>query len=124
MPFETTFEEEAVYWRFFGTVTFADMFDANKAMWNHPRADRIRFQVVDFLDAGTIEYSDKDAVAFSKLDDAAALSFPEMRVAIIAVAPDHIELCRAYIEGLDAKGWRARVFSERDTAISWARGDK
>ena len=121
MPHKTNLEPQGVYWQFYGIVAFGEIIAANGEVWGHPGWNKLRYQIVDFLNIEKLDLRDDQAAVAAYMDKAASKTSPQMKVAFVADDTDCLELCKAYIAELDEPGWEARIFDELAAASEWAK---
>ena len=119
MPYNTSLEENGIYWQFYGFVTFAEIVSSNDELWGSAHKYKMIYQITDLTSVETLDMRPDQAVATSFMDKAASLSQPKMKSAIIATSEECILLANDYVENLDTPGWEARIFSELGAAREW-----
>lgn len=118
MGYELIWEPRGVLKRFFGQVTDSDISGSVARVNGDRRFDMLRYVINDFLD-GTGHQVPLDAVEeIAAIDDAASISNPHIRVALVAATPDFIELANQYA-GSTLKIYPTRIFSSLDEARIW-----
>lgn len=118
MGYELIWEPRGVLKRFYGQVTDSDIAGSVARIHGDRRFDTLRYVINDYLD-GTGHQIPLHAVEeIAAIDDAAAISNPHIRVALVAATPDFIELANQYA-GATMKIYPTRIFSSLDEARSW-----
>lgn len=118
MGYELIWEPRGVLKRFYGQVTDGDIAGSVARIHGDRRFDTLRYVINDYLD-GTGHQIPLNAVEeIAAIDDAAAISNPHIRVALVAATPDFIELANQYA-GATMKIYPTRIFSSLDEARSW-----
>lgn len=121
MPHTTESTETGVHIRFHGTVSFDEIFSGQSETWEHPDYDNFRYVIVDFIDVETLAIDEADAQTFGFMDNSAVKQRRELKMALVAVKPEIIQLFEAYASTLDDTAMEARIFTDRDKAIAWAK---
>ena len=121
MPHTTESTETGVHIRFHGTVSFDEIHSAQGEVWSRLDWDTIRYAILNFLEVETLAIDEAVAQAFSFMDKAAVQHRRELKVALVAVKPDNIQLLEAYVSTLAGTAIEARIFADRDEAIAWAK---
>ncbi len=124
MPFEAKWEDEGVYWRFYGTVSGEDVLRSNRTLYHSPRLDRTRYQVADFLEVESIHATVEDARKLAAYDTAMCVTKPEMRVAVVMKDEIIGALSEIYKAHMDGSPWDTQLFSDVDDAFAWARQEE
>ncbi|MBT4889281.1 MAG: hypothetical protein HON65_06985 [Rhodospirillales bacterium] len=119
MSYEIQYEDNGVYWRFYGDVIYNDLLAVNKDVWGSPKWGLLRYQIVDFLEAQAILISKEEAILIAHMDIASAKSTNEMRVACIADQQPIIEMCEVYKQTMTAEGWEVEIFNTLEAARGW-----
>lgn len=121
MPYDTEFAKTGAHVRLHGTVSFDEIRSAQGEVWGHPDWDYIRYVIVDFLEVETFVIVEGDAQALGFMDKTAVQRGKELKVALVAVKPDIIQLFEAYASILDGTTAEVRIFADREEAIAWAK---
>lgn len=118
MGYELIWEPRGVLKRFFGQVTDSDISGSVARIHGDRRFDTLRYVINDYLD-GTGHRIPLNAVEeIAAIDDAAAISNPHIRVALVAATPEFVELATQYA-GATMKIYPTRIFSSLDEARIW-----
>lgn len=118
MGYELIWEPRGVLKRFYGQVTDGDISGSVARVHGDRRFDTLRYVINDFRDGTGHEVPLHAVEEIAAIDDAAAISNPHIRVALVAATPDFIELANQYA-GSTLKIYPTRVFSSLDEARSW-----
>ena len=125
MPFEVIWEQRGVRMHFSGEMSPADILNANLAFYEDERSDSARYQILDCLDVTSLSndprgYEDT-LVTLAAMDNGAALSLGPVKVALVAVLQETIDLFTQYSDVSNSmdSDWPTRVFPDMDSARAW-----
>ena len=119
MPHETIIEENGIYWRIYGILSYGEFFLINKETWNRSDWSDMKYQITNFLDVDTVEISKEKVTLIAHMDSASSQSSHKMKVALVADQDDILELCTDYIEALKPGDWEAKIFGTLEEARAW-----
>lgn len=110
---------------FSGEMSPADILNANLAFYADERSDRARYQILDCLEVTSLSDDlqgyEETMVTLAAMDTGASLSLGPVKVALVAVLPEAIELFGRYTDvssDIDSD-WPTRVFGDLDSARAW-----
>lgn len=118
MGYELIWEPRGVHKRFYGQVTDGDISGSVARIQGDRRFDALRYVINDFLDGTGHQVPLAAVEEIAAIDDAAAISNPHIRVALVAATPEFVELVNQYA-GSTMKLYPTRVFSSLDEARIW-----
>lgn len=118
MGYELIWEPRGVLKRFYGEVTDNDVAGSVAQIQGDRRFDTLRYCINDFLDGSGHQVSLDAVEEIAAIDDAASISNPHIRVALVAATPEFIELAKQYA-GSTMKLHPTRIFSSLDEARIW-----
>ncbi|MFC2951034.1 hypothetical protein ACFOOP_03795 [Marinicaulis aureus] len=119
MPYETTWSDRGVHWRYYGDVTAAETRLADAEFYGDARADRSIFQLIDLRDVTRLDFPEHDQELTAAIDGAASISTPLVRVAFIVPDDRFDEALKIYLELINRTSWSARIFTDPQTAEDW-----
>lgn len=102
----------------FGHVTSREVLVANRKAEEDFRFDSLRYVINDFSECTEVSISLADIEEISAIDCAAAVTNPQIRLAIVATHPDILAASNAYVNDL-LSPFDTRIFSSMNTARSW-----
>lgn len=118
MGYTVHWEEHGVVKRYFGQVDGHELLAPVVLTEADERFDTLRFVINDFLDAEGVTFTQADVEAIAAQDLGAAVTNPDIKVAVVAVQPDVIDLVRRYIRAA-ASAYPTKIFPTMDAARAW-----
>jgi len=118
MPYKLYWEHDGVYWKYFGNVTGKEIIDASTSVYGDQRFDTLKYKLVDFLDAGTIEMNDDEVALIAYQHRSNERSNPYLKNAIVTQLAG-IEQANKFASFFSDSYWEVRVFQNLDEANSW-----
>jgi len=91
-------EEKGVSLHFFGELNLSDVTRCNDEMYEDPRLDNAKYQLWDFSDVESVNMDADQAKKPAVIDKGASVSIPNLKVALVAMDAQLVELCNQYIE--------------------------
>ena len=119
MPYVIEWEEKGLYCKFYGRVTGAELIQCNKDIYGDERFDEIRFQLFDMLAIIKLDIGPKDVRIVAACDNAAALTNPKVKCALVAKDENAHILSRLYQNGIKDSPWEGRSFKNISDAREW-----
>ncbi len=119
MPYETIWEDEGVYWRFFDQVTGREILQANLDIYMDCRFRSLKYQILNFLESTDFDITAEDVASIAAYDNELAGGAPEMRVAIVATREEIDELHDVYDSETVHSPWETGIFRELREARGW-----
>ena len=118
MPYKLDWEHDGIYWKYYGKVSGKEIIKASTAIYGDPRFDTLKYKLVDFLDAETINM-DKDEVALIAYQHRSAeRSNPYVKNAIV-IKPSGRELANNFAAFFSNSYWDVQIFQNLDEANNW-----
>lgn len=118
MPYKLDWEHDGIYWKYYGKVSGKEIIEASTAIYGDPRFDTIKYKLVDFLDAETINM-DKDEVALIAYQHRSAeRANPYVKNAIV-IKPSGRELANNFAAFFSNSYWDVQIFQNLDEANNW-----
>lgn len=118
MGYSIHWEKGGVVKCHFGDVSSADLLGAVLDTESDPRFDSLRYVINDFRDCRSIAISPTVLEDIVVADTGASKTNPDIRIAIVAILPEVVELAKRYAAE-DAHGYETRIFSAMNAARTW-----
>jgi hypothetical protein len=120
MSYEMIWETRGLYRRFYGRVSDLEVTESTHMAEASSRFDEMRYAILDFLEAEEIVIVNPSFVQeAAAIDSAAALSNPNIKVAIVTVTPAIRELAESYIADV-LRPYPTQIFTNLTDARNWA----
>jgi len=116
--YELSWESKGLVKRFFGDVTDKQFIDAVIESECDARFDGLRHVINDFRDVESFVFTPDDVDYVAAIDNAAAVSNPHIRIAVITSKPEIIALARQYAES-PMNVYPTRIFATLADARAW-----
>ncbi|WP_428407053.1 hypothetical protein [Hyphococcus sp.] len=121
MPYETTWSERGVHWRYYGDVTAAETRRADAEFYGDPRADQAIYQLIDLREVTRLDFPPHDQELTAAIDGAASISTPAVRVAFIVPDGRFDAALKIYLDLINRTTWSAQTFIDPEAAQDWCR---
>ncbi|SDH19228.1 hypothetical protein [Propionivibrio dicarboxylicus] len=119
MPYQSEFESNGIYTKFYGRIHAGEIEEASRRLRNHPLAlGRIDYCVCDFLDVDEFVITDFEVLMLAAHDHQAIDINPELRIAIVAADARVKAIARLYA-GSPLMRRNAGIFASLDEAYEW-----
>ena len=118
MPYEIIWEPIGVIKRHFGKVTGDELLDAVQKTEGSPNFDSYRYVINDFLDCTEISVSKRETEIIAAIDNAASQTNKRIRIAIVAINPNVIDLATHYAND-PLTPYPTKLFSTMKEARAW-----
>ena len=118
MGYELRWEENGVVKRYLGQVSGEELLAPVLATEADARFDTLRFVINDFLEATGVAFTQADIDAIAAHDMGAALTNPNIKVAVVATQPEVIDLVQRYMQ-TSAQAYPTSIFSTMAEARAW-----
>jgi len=119
MPYETTWSDRGIHWRYYGDVTAAETRRADAEFYGDARADRAMYQLIDLREVTRLDFPAHDQELTAAIDGAASISTPLVRVAFLVPDSRFDEALKIYLDLINGTSWSARCFSDPEAAAAW-----
>jgi len=119
MAYQNIWENEGVYSKFQGTIDAEEVHCAVDEVESDTRFDSIRYVINDFLEATEFTVTPKDISVRVAIDNAAARTNPDIRIALVTVDQIVKDLIGIYIEQMESSPYETRIFATLDEARRW-----
>jgi|GEM_PF-3248619 len=123
MPYEISWEDAGVRYRFWGDVTDQELTDSALTARANPRFDSINYMIGDFSEVTDFPLSSLTVRETATRDRNSSETNPAVRVAIIGGMVLTRGLANLYRLSMEAQGssWDVQYFEDLLTAEAWAR---
>jgi len=114
-------EGEGVFLHFSKTLDLGDITRCNDEMYKDARLDNADYQIWDFTEVENIKMDADEAKVPAVIDKGASVSIPNLKIALVAINEDVIELCYQYIETSTKlhSTWKFQVCQKLEDARNW-----
>lgn len=119
MPYSIRFTSHGAEAFFTGTVDGKDIFEANESVYLHHYDGPLRWKLVDFTQASSLNISSHDVTSFANQGKNYLKENPSFVVAIIATSPVVFGFSRMYQAHVDQTLKDSIVVSSRSEAVAW-----
>ena len=119
MPYETTWEKKGIYFKLYGIVTGNDIEQLTIDFFGDSRFDDIRYLIADFMSIDDLVMSDDQLESVAAQDMAAAITNPNVKIAIITTHPRMIELTTMFGNMFGEHPWKISVHENIEEARRW-----
>jgi len=120
VAYENNWERNGVIKIFSGSIDGQQVLDSVISVEEDIRFDSIRYVINDFLKVGDIDISDSDVARIAAIDRAAAITNPNIRIAVVTKDDRMRELARRYGELMKNSPYQTLLFESIDAARAWA----
>jgi hypothetical protein len=118
MGYEIVWQSRGVIKRYFGHVTSAELLQAVVDTESDGRFDDLRWVINDFLDATSFEVDEQVIQDIAVADKGASMSNVDIKVAIVATAPDIVAAGNQYANS-PLNAYPTRIFATLAAARAW-----
>ncbi len=118
MSYELIWEPRGVTKLFFGHVTADDLVQSVKSVHGDSRFDSLRFVINDFLGCKELSVTAEAVDEISAVDGAAAMSNPNIAIAVVATAPAIVDLASQYAQS-PMNAYPTRIFPTQVEGRAW-----
>jgi hypothetical protein len=121
MPHTLNWGDGGLFRTFTGTVTGTEIIDSNLMMHGDRRFDDIKYVVNNFSEMEDCLISEEELIILKTVDDVAALTNKDLKIAIIMTNEAFIPLARFYCEAMREAAYEADLFANLNEAHQWAK---
>lgn len=120
-PCVVEWEGRCVHWRFQGSLTAGAVIDTFNELYGHERFDETRVQIRNYSDITSYDITVADVQKIAAFDRAAAMSNPNMKIALVVTMENenHEALAYLYDAELYDTPWKVAIFSCIEDALAW-----
>jgi hypothetical protein len=119
MPYETTWEKKGIYWNLYGIVTGNDIEQLTIDVFGDSRFDDIRYVILDGMSIDDFVMSDDQLESVAAQDWAAAITNPNVKIAVITTHPRLIEVATMFGNMFGEHPWKISVHENIEEARRW-----
>ena len=110
-------------WTFWGTVTGDELLESNRKVYSDSRFAERHYQLVDLSQVERFDVTSDDMIRLAENDHTAALSNPDVKVAVVA-RDELIRMLSLYYEAESSDSpWEQQVFDTLSEARAWVQED-
>ena len=120
MSYINTWEKDGVYRKYSHRVTGQEVIQALQDVHGDAKFDYIRYVINDLLDVTEHHVTDKEIRTIAAFDNAAALSNPNIKVAVVATMSTIQDLASMYSELISTSPYACEIFTTIGEARAWA----
>lgn len=118
MPYRYQIEARGVFVRWTGRVTGAEMLVYIADIHAHERLDEFRYELHDFSGCSSVDLSGDHVETIAALDAAAALTNPDMKIAVVSGDPVIADGVAQYIRS-GYSPYPMELFPQVEAARRW-----
>lgn len=119
MSYENIWEKHGVYRKYNGRVTGKEMRQAVEEVEGDARFESVRYVISDFLDVTEQDISPRDIEIIAAIDKAAAITNPDIKIAVVATTLAIQNMASMYIDLADDIPFVSKMFTSLDEAREW-----
>ena len=119
MPHHLIWEEKGLYRKFIDSVSGEEVLNSILAIQGDARFDSIRYVVNDFSQIIDFEVSDLDIKKIVIVDNVAAMTNPNIKIAIVATYEPLLQWIELYCEKMEDSLYECKIFDNIDEAYQW-----
>ncbi len=124
MPYSISWKPDGIIWTFHHILTNDDVIQANLDIYGDPRFDDLRYQIVDISDVRQFHVTNEVFDEAAAMDEAAALSNPNLVVAVVATSEEAVNVAETYEAAMNSSRWKVRTFCSMKEAEQWVRSSR
>lgn len=119
MPYQNKWEEVGLHRTFTGTISGQEVLTANLSIQGDPRFDDINFVLNDFTAIDGFDVTEIDISKIVATDNAAAISNPNLKIAIVATDKSLLEWIYMYLGKMETSPYQCQIFHNKNDALTW-----
>lgn len=121
MPHTITWEPDGLYRKFTGEISGDEILESNYELHTDPDFKNIKYIINDFTEISghSIEVSYTKAYAIS--DNVISAIRGSLKVALVAIQDDHVELANDYRNQMEGKKFECEIFKRIEDARKWVK---
>jgi hypothetical protein len=119
MAITNIWEDKGLERVFSDSTSGQEVVESNLSLHGDPRFDNIYYVLNDFSAVETFQVSKIDVSLIASIDDAATVSKPRLKIAIVATLDSLLEWIYKYCEKMQDSPYECRVFSDVENARQW-----
>ena len=109
--------------RLVGDCTYEDVLRATKDVWEHPSFREMKYEIFDYSDVTSVDFSDYDVVELAVRDSVASKMSRRSKMAIVARKPELLALTQDYKKSLLDPNMEFQVHATLEQARRWVAGE-
>ena len=117
MTYKLDWESNGIYWEYYGKVSGKEIIEASTTIYGDERFDTLKYKLVNFLGAESINIDDDEVALIAYQHRAAERSNPNIKNAI--VIKSNIQLADKFAAFFTDSPWDVQVFQDLDEANNW-----
>lgn len=121
MPWATCYADDGAECRFSGATVSADFYAANDAIFSHRYAESLRYIIVDFTLAESLDMPTADLLGIAEGDRQYLLRNPPYALAMIAPQGVVFGRARTFERLMEGSPLKSTVVQTREQALGWLR---
>lgn len=121
MPYESKWEKNGFYSRFWGLIPESEVNEMNHEFSNDERCDKARYQIFDGTDIEAFTLNEQEITTIASNDIGLSTYIKNIAVALVGSKPEIKEAYQQYIDTCQPYNitWKFRIFDTLDEARSW-----
>lgn len=119
MAYQNYWEEKGLYRVFTGFVSGEEVLNSNLDLHGDRRFDDIRYVLNDFSSIEDFHVHDIDIKLIASTDNAASMSKPFLKIAVVAKNKDLIGWVEEYLKRMTDVSYDCHLFNDIDVARNW-----
>ena len=113
-------EEKGLCRQFTNKISGEEVLKMNLKLQGDSRFDDIRYVINDFTEIVDFDFSDIDIQKISVMDQAASMSNPNIKIAIVSTLEPLLVWIKLYCESMKGSPYKCEIFDHIDNAHKWA----
>jgi hypothetical protein len=124
MPYQISWEKKGIVYKFYDFITPKEVISSSEDKYGDDRFDSLRYQILDLSEIKPVAVNDPDMALqlvkrIAATDRAAAISNPDMKIAIVTSLEIISTLACLYSAELSDSPWMSSVFKTSTEAREW-----
>lgn len=120
MSYENIWEKDGVYRKYSNCITGKEILQAVQDVHGSAQFDSICYVINDLLDVTEHDISHKEIKTIVAINRAAALTNPNIKVAVVATIPTIQDMVSLYCELMNNTPFSCEEFTKLEDARKWA----
>ena len=119
MAIENIWENRGLFRNFTEKITATEILSFNLTIQGDARFDTLRYVINDFTHLSDFVGSENDIEAIAAIDDAASMSNPYIKVAIISTSESFLAWANFYCTKMENTSYDCKIFANKNDAYDW-----
>ena len=119
MPHKNTWESEGLYRKFTGEVRGDEILKSNFELHIDPNFQNIKYIINDFTEITSHSIEISHTEVYATTDDIISNTKGKLKIALIVIQPDHIDLAKNYRALMQDKLFECEIFKTIEDARKW-----